>query len=77
MLPEDRIMRLNKFSNSNIPPPDPRLIRVHLAVAQILHASGIGDEIDAVIRDAERIGHLKEDGSTDVERMLGVLVYAG
>lgn len=80
VLPKDRILRLSfngDDSQDGMQPPDSRLLGVHFAVAEILHASGMGDEIDKVIRDMESIRCLQEDGATDVGRILGTALWVG
>ncbi|KAJ1299318.1 hypothetical protein OPQ81_000001 [Rhizoctonia solani] len=46
--------------------PDPRFIAIHAACAKVLHASGMAEFIDRIIRDLEELKVLAEDGSSDV-----------
>ncbi|QRV97882.1 HNH endonuclease [Ceratobasidium sp. AG-Ba] len=46
--------------------PDPRSLAVHAACAQVIHASGIAEHIDNVIRRWEEEPHLASDGSSDL-----------
>ncbi|TFK41559.1 hypothetical protein BDQ12DRAFT_389414 [Crucibulum laeve] len=57
---------------SGIDAPDPDLIRVHAAFAKVLHLCGAAEYVDSVERDAEVVGCLRQDGSTD----LGVLLMS-
>jgi hypothetical protein len=50
----------------NIPFPAPEYLKTHYAIAEILHASGMGEVIDWHILDAEYRGVLREDGSSNV-----------
>ncbi|OAA63380.1 hypothetical protein SPI_03543 [Niveomyces insectorum RCEF 264] len=52
-----------------IDPPSPRLLAVHRAIAHILHLSGAGDYIDAVLRDMED-SVVRADGSSELGRMV-------
>ncbi|KAJ9217810.1 hypothetical protein DTO166G4_614 [Paecilomyces variotii] len=60
----------------DIPMPNPVLLDCHWRVAEILNASGMGEEIDEYIRELEAIkmsmgdGSLNEDGSSDLSRYL-------
>ncbi|PGH35317.1 hypothetical protein GX50_01898 [[Emmonsia] crescens] len=56
-------------------PPTLDFLEAHFAVAEIRHVSGIGDEIDRAIRDWESITCLREDGSTDVGRILDTVLW--
>lgn len=46
--------------------PNPRLLEVHFAIAEIFHASGMGEEIDKVLQDVEEAGLLQPNGTSDV-----------
>jgi hypothetical protein len=59
--------------DKSFPLPDRSLLELHAAVAEILHASGIGDHIDEVMRERAETKCLSEDGSTDVERLLWIV----
>jgi len=50
--------------------PSPELLRLHAAVAQVLHASGLARFIDDVHEDRDMICGLAEDGSTPISRLL-------
>ena len=50
--------------------PNRHLLRLHAAVAKILYLTGMGEEIDELLRDRESIRYLARDGSTDVARFL-------
>jgi len=50
--------------------PSPELLRLHAAVAQVLHASGLARYIDDVHEDRDMIRCLAEDGSTPISRLL-------
>ena len=39
-----------------------KLLRVHAAIAEVMHTIGAGEAIDAVLRDWERLNHLDEEG---------------
>ena len=53
--------------------PSPELLRLHAAVAQVLHASGLAELIDNVHEDRDIIRCLAEDGSTPISRLLLVV----
>ncbi|KAF8454859.1 hypothetical protein BDZ91DRAFT_852890 [Kalaharituber pfeilii] len=50
--------------------PSPLLLGVHAAVAQILHMSGMAEQIDKVMRDRDHIGCLAPNGSTDIQHLM-------
>ena len=55
--------------DSRVPLPDPEFLRVHFAVASILHVSGIGRRLEAFLDPefwVEVQGTAKADGSTDL-----------
>ncbi|KAA8914915.1 hypothetical protein FN846DRAFT_789443 [Sphaerosporella brunnea] len=53
--------------------PSPELLRVHAAITRVLHASGLAETIDDVLRERQMLGCFAEDGSTPVSRLfLGV-----
>ncbi|OAA54148.1 hypothetical protein SPI_09082 [Niveomyces insectorum RCEF 264] len=54
-----------------IDPPSPRLLAVHRAIAHILHLSGAGDYIDAILRDMED-SIVRADGSSELGRMVSL-----
>jgi len=67
LLPE--YVELTTHSGSD-PLPSPELLRLHAAVAQVLHASGLARFIDDVHEDRDMIRCLAEDGSTPISRLL-------
>lgn len=68
-------LSFNSDSQDDVHPPDSRLLGTHFAVAEILNASGMGEEIDSVLRDMESIGCLREDGSTDAGLILDTALW--
>ncbi|KAJ9296394.1 hypothetical protein DTO271G3_5092 [Paecilomyces variotii] len=60
----------------DVPMPNPVLLECHWRVAEILNASGMGEEIDKYMRELEAVktsmggGSLNEDGSSDLSRYL-------
>ena len=52
--------------SSLYPFPDPRLLALHLAIAEILNASGMGEETEACLHDDDDISCFAEDGSTNI-----------
>jgi hypothetical protein len=68
-LPQALKITFQNNSEQPIPLPDPRLLTLHLAIAEILNASGMGEEIKACLHDnndSYDIGCLAEDGSTNI-----------
>jgi hypothetical protein len=69
-LPQGLKITFKNNAEQPIPLPDPRLLALHLAIAEILNASGMGEEIEACLHDDDDddddIGCLAEDGSTNV-----------
>jgi len=57
------------FTHPSIDPPSERLLALHSAIGHILHLSGAGDYIQAILNDMGT-GVVQNDGSTE----LGVLV---
>ena len=51
-------------TNHNLPPPDPRYLKLHAACAKVAHLSGAGEYIDNVLRDTETTRVLAKDGSS-------------
>lgn len=45
------------------PPISTKLIRIHAAVAEVLHMIGAAEAIDAIFRDWDSIQVLSEDGA--------------
>jgi hypothetical protein len=52
--------------------PSPELLRAHAAIAGVLHASGMAEVIEDVLRERYTLRCLAEDGSTSIARLLGV-----
>jgi hypothetical protein len=52
------------------PLPDENLLTVHAAVAAILHASGMAEVIDRILRDRDETSCLAADGSTQIGTLL-------
>jgi hypothetical protein len=52
------------------PLPDETLLAVHAAVAAILHASGMAEVIDRILRDRDETPCLAADGSTQIGTLL-------
>lgn len=50
--------------------PSRTLLSTHVAVARILHASGMAEVIVRVLEDAAEIKYLASNGSTDPQIML-------
>ena len=48
------------------PLPDPRLLALHAAVGNVLHASGLAQYVEQALRVRESIDCLSEDGSTNL-----------
>ena len=64
----DCVVRFQKHADVDL--PDPVLLEMHAALAKILHASGMPEHIDDVLRKREEIRCLATDGSTNVSRLL-------
>ncbi|KAA8903642.1 hypothetical protein FN846DRAFT_891052 [Sphaerosporella brunnea] len=53
--------------------PSPELLRIHAAITRVLHASGLAEAIDGMLRERQMLRCFAEDGSTPVSRLfLGV-----
>jgi hypothetical protein len=57
-------------SNSNMALPSPELLGTHAALAKILHASGMAERIDSVMRDWDELRCLANDGGTSFSDIL-------
>ncbi|KAJ9262245.1 hypothetical protein DTO195F2_3632 [Paecilomyces variotii] len=69
-LPESRIIDLQPANKTEA--PSQILLTVHCAIANVLHASGMEEEIDADLeRDEDELETLAEDGSTNLEEVIG------
>lgn len=82
-LPESRIVKFQQAEDANdLALPDPVLLDCHFRIAEILHASGMGDIIDRHFQDWEYLkevggrGSLREDGNTNVESFLRAALWA-
>ncbi|EUC55802.1 hypothetical protein RSOL_136530 [Rhizoctonia solani AG-3 Rhs1AP] len=64
-LPEDSIVQFTTPDAERLPLPDPRYLAIHAACAKVLHASGIGEHIDQVLRDYEELPVLATDGTSN------------
>lgn len=69
LFPVTRTLSLSP--NGRIEPPDPRLLRVHCAIAHVIKLSGAGDYIEKVLRDLEEMD-IKADGSTNLGFIMGL-----
>lgn len=69
LFPVTRTLTLSP--NLTIDPPDPRLLRVHSAIAHIMKLSGAGDYIERVLRDMQEVD-VQADGSTNLGYMMGL-----
>jgi hypothetical protein len=61
-LPADPVVRFR--AAADIPLPDPHLLSMRHALAEILNASGMGEAVDNYLRDLEELKCPAEDGST-------------
>ncbi|KAI5310237.1 hypothetical protein KEM55_000143 [Ascosphaera atra] len=73
-LPDDGVVRLVSHDD-RVPLPNPELLKVHAAIANILHASGRGLEYDSFLdkypdSESGNSSVLAPDGSSDVAKML-------
>lgn len=59
-----------------IAPPDPWLLKIHAALARVLHACGAADHFAAVERDADSYETLHPNGETDIELLLEARLVA-
>jgi hypothetical protein len=50
--------------------PRVALFEAHATVAKILHARGLGEYVEKVLRDRESVRCLAADGSTDIQSLL-------
>jgi len=50
--------------------PRAALFEAHATVAKILHARGLGEYVEKVLRDRESVRCLAADGSTDIQSLL-------
>lgn len=71
-LPQDRIVRFRDHTNGVTPLPDPYLLRVHLIIAEILHASGLAEILNEFFYDYDSLRGLASDGSTNLPFLVEV-----
>lgn len=64
-------------SNKGLPLPNPQYLAIHAAFAKVFYATGAGEYIEQVWRDAEDIGVLSADGSSDLAVLLSSLPLHG
>ena len=55
---------------SPVEPPNPDYLKVHAALAKVLHLCGAAEYIERVERDAEMEGTLRLNGERDFEEYL-------
>jgi hypothetical protein len=57
--------------------PDPRYLKLHAACGRVAHLSGAGEHVDRVLRDAELVAVLANDGSSadSLRYALGLLSH--
>ncbi|KAJ9300187.1 hypothetical protein DTO271G3_2304 [Paecilomyces variotii] len=73
LLPKDGLLRLSASpGDEDIKLPDPDFLDTHCRLAEILHASGMDEEIDRHIQDYEDLTCLAEDGSTNINQLLTI-----
>jgi hypothetical protein len=58
------------LEESSVEPPSPEYLKVHAALAKVLHLCGAAEYIERVERDAEREMTLRTNGETDFESYL-------
>ena len=66
----DRIIRFRKHADVELPSRE--LLEMHATLAKILHASGMAEHIDKIMKCREEIGCLASDGSTNIQELLFV-----
>ncbi|KAN0077866.1 hypothetical protein V8E54_006170 [Elaphomyces granulatus] len=64
LLPADSIVEFRAAAAEATPLPEPNLLSMHHALAEVLNASGMGETVDRYLRDLEELKCLAEDGST-------------
>ncbi|KAF8470753.1 hypothetical protein BDZ91DRAFT_549653 [Kalaharituber pfeilii] len=70
-LPENRLVTLtNHYPMHSL--PHSILFGLHASIAQILHASGMGEYLEKLLRDRELCRFLAPDGTTDIESLFMV-----
>lgn len=69
--PNEQGIRLIEFKqHADFELPSRTLLDIHAALARIMHASGMGERIEEILRDRETLGCLAPDGSTDIKSLL-------
>lgn len=63
-LPADRIVRLRSADGTEL--PDPGLLECHLAIANVLHATGMAEEIERYIDESSEEKDLAEDAGIEM-----------
>ncbi|PGH34441.1 hypothetical protein GX50_02709 [[Emmonsia] crescens] len=75
--PTDHGYRLVTFqAHTNTPLPSPAILQAHATLANILHASGIGEHIENIMREFEETRYLAPDGSDDIYRLISIRLRA-
>lgn len=67
-LPRNGIITLTAHSPNNL--PNAYFLETHAAVAQILHATGMGEYIDNILRERQLIRCFAPDGTTNVASLM-------
>ncbi|PGH07676.1 hypothetical protein GX51_01685 [Blastomyces parvus] len=65
-----RLVTFERHGGATIELPSPALLRMHSALAKILHASGMAKYIEDLVRGEEDIGCLAEGGTTNLEDLV-------
>lgn len=69
--PNQQGIHLVEFKqHANFELPSRTLLGIHATLARVMHASGMGERIEKIIRDRETLRCLAPDGSTDVNSFL-------
>jgi hypothetical protein len=75
ILPKNGMITFTGY-DKQYPLPNPTLLQIHAAIANILNAAGRGELIERILRKYEDAGApgkgLAEDGSTDIAHLLSV-----
>ncbi|KAF7174205.1 hypothetical protein CNMCM5623_006690 [Aspergillus felis] len=66
-----KLVTFTKQSDSEL--PSRALLETHAAIAEILHASGQGKQIDELLYDWDTLRCLASDGSTDLQSLLSLV----
>ncbi|OBZ65317.1 hypothetical protein A0H81_14724 [Grifola frondosa] len=73
--PDDPVIELTT-TDADLPLPDPDLLRLHATCAKVAHLSGVGEIIDALLRDIEDLKTLANDGSS-ADVLTAALLHSG